>query len=165
MRTIRIYPDTILREKALSIDEVTNEILNISREMVDIMYTYDGVGLAAPQIGISKKIIVVDYGEGPVTMFNPEIIEISKQQDTAEEGCLSLPDITVPVLRSVKVKIRFTNEENKLSKLNTDSLSTRIFQHEIDHLKGILIIDHISSLKKAVISNKLKKLEKNYSTH
>lgn len=165
MRKIKIYPDSILRQKALPVEEITTEILNISQEMVDIMYTYDGIGLAAPQIGISKQIIVVDYGEGPVTMFNPEIVEMTKEQDTIEEGCLSLPDITVPVLRSMKIKIRFTNEENKQSELNADNLSARVFQHEIDHLKGILIIDHISSVKKAVISNKLKKLEKDYSTH
>jgi len=107
MSKIRIYPDTILRQEAFSVEEITKEILNISQEMVDIMYTYDGVGLAAPQIGIPQQIIVADYGEGPVTMFNPEIVEISKEQDRTEEGCLSLPDITVPVLRSVKIKIRF----------------------------------------------------------
>ncbi len=165
MNKIKIYPDPILRQKAAPVDIITKEILQISHEMVDTMYSYEGIGLAAPQIGISKQIIIVDYGEGPLILFNPEIIEMSKEQDEIEEGCLSLPDITVPVLRPIKIKVRFTDENNKISEINVENLAAKVFQHEIDHLNGILIIDHISPLKKAVINSKLKKLEKIYSTH
>ncbi|MEJ2628059.1 MAG: peptide deformylase [bacterium] len=90
---------------------------------------------------------------------------MSKEQDEIEEGCLSLPDITVPVLRPIKIKVRFTDENNKISEINAENLAAKVFQHEIDHLNGILIIDHISPLKKAVINSKLKELEKIYSTH
>ncbi len=163
MRKIRIYPDSILRQKSAPVNTITKETLDISREMVEIMYKHDGVGLAAPQIGISEQIIVVDYGEGPMVLFNPEVIETSREKDELEEGCLSFPDITVPVLRPVKIKIKFRNEENIISELKVDNLAAKVFQHEIDHLNGILIIDHISPLKKAIINSKLKKLEKIYS--
>jgi len=165
MREIKIYPDPILRKKAEPVVEVTQKILDISNEMVDIMYKYDGIGLAAPQIGISKQIIVVDYGEGPSIMFNPEITEMSKEQNEIEEGCLSFPDINLPILRPVWIKAKFNNEDTKISELRVDNLAAKVFQHEIDHLNGILIIDHVTSLKKAVISSKLKKLEKQYSAH
>ena len=165
MSKITIYPDPILRQQAAPINTISKEILNISQEMVDIMYTYDGIGLAAPQMGISKQIITVDYGEGPLILFNPEIIEMSSEQHEIEEGCLSLPDITVPVLRPVKIKVKFINENNEVTEMEVENLAAKVFQHEIDHLKGILIIDHISPLKKAVINSKLKKLEKIYSTH
>jgi len=163
MRNIRIYPDPILRKKSTPISNATKETLDISQKMIEIMYANDGVGLAAPQIGISEQIITVDYGEGPMVLFNPEIIESSEEKNELEEGCLSFPDITVPILRPIKIKIKFLNEENKISELSIDNIAAKVFQHEIDHLNGILIIDHISSLKKAIINSKLKKLEKLYS--
>jgi len=163
MRKIRIYPDPILRQKSSPVDTITKETLTISQEMVDIMYKNDGVGLAAPQIGISEQIIVVDYGEGPLVMYNPVVIETTREKDELEEGCLSFPDITVPIIRHVEIKVKFRNEDNKISELKVDNIAAKVFQHEIDHLNGILIIDHISSLKKTIINSKLKKLEKIYS--
>lgn len=165
MNKITTYPNPILRQQAAPIDTISKEILNISQEMVDTMYTHDGIGLAAPQVGISRQIITVDYGEGPLILFNPEIIETSSEQDEIEEGCLSLPDITVPVLRPVKIKVKFINENNNVSEIEAENLAAKVFQHEIDHLNGILIIDHISPLKKALINSQLKKLEKIYSSH
>ncbi|MCD6118049.1 peptide deformylase [bacterium] len=156
------YPDPVLRLEAEQVSDITDEIKKQLDEMVEIMYEADGVGLAAPQIGDSRRIVVLDIGDGPIKVINPEIIEKSDDLDTEEEGCLSLPGITVKVKRPVQISVKCIDENGKEIVYNADGLMARAFQHEIDHLNGILIIDHTSSAHRALLRTKLRKLEKEY---
>jgi len=157
---IRTYPDPVLREKAGQVECVDDDIRWIIDEMAAAMYRDDGVGLAAPQVGISRQIIVVDGGEGFMCLINPEIVESGEETDQMEEGCLSFPGIRVMITRPTSVRVRGMNEKGDSIDLRAEGLPARILQHEIDHLNGILIIDHISSLNRRLLSSKLKKMEK-----
>jgi len=154
------YPDPVLRLEAKQVNEITDEIKKQLDEMLVIMYESDGIGLAAPQIGDSRRIVVMDLGDGPIKVINPEIVEKSDDLEIEEEGCLSLPGITVKVKRPVKISVKCINEKGEEVVYNTDGLMARAFQHEIDHLNGVLIIDHASSTQRALLRTKLRKLEK-----
>jgi peptide deformylase len=159
MDEIRIYPDPILRKKALLVKNIDGQIKEIADRMAESMYANKGIGLAAPQIGISHQIIVVDLGEGLNILINPEIIE-GEGESILEEGCLSLPNIEVPVKRKDKIFIRALDLDGKGMNLELIGFPGRVYQHEIDHLKGILIIHHISRLKRELLIKKmLKKLK------
>ncbi len=165
---IIIAPDPRLKKKAEPIKEVSKEILKTIDDMVECMYENKGIGLAATQVGILKRIIVIDTTqkkdeEGVVTrgkvhkMINPEIIWKSKEKNTYEEGCLSLPQQYADVTRSEKVKVKYLDENSKEQIIEVDGLFATCVQHEIDHLNGIIFVDHISKIKKAMILKKLKK--------
>ncbi len=141
--TIKKYPDPILRKKNERVDKATPEMKKLTKDMIETMQKADGVGLAAPQIGISKKIIVVQTENGPSVFFNPKIIKKSKASDVEEEGCLSLPSIAVKVKRAKKIEVEVLNERGEKLKIMAEDMPARIFQHEIDHLNGILIIHKI----------------------
>jgi len=158
------YPDPILRQKAEPIKEVNDEVRKLIDDMAEVMYQDDGVGLASPQIGVSKRIIVLDAGEGFSAMINPEIIELSKEEESMEEGCLSLPDIRLQVKRPTKIVIRGLNEKGEPVEFEKDGLMARVYQHETDHLNGILIIDHASTVQRQLLRSKIKNLEKAFST-
>jgi len=161
MDEIRIYPDPILRKKALPLKNINGIVKDIADRMAESMYSNKGIGLAAPQIGILSQIVVVDLGEGLRTLINPKIIE-GEGESVMEEGCLSLPIIEVPVKRMEKVFIRGWNLEGKEVSLELFGLPGRVYQHEIDHLNGILIIHHISRLKREILIKKMRKgLSKN----
>lgn len=132
--------DQVLREKACPVPEINRNILKLLDNLADTMYAAKGVGLAAPQIGIPKRVIVVDVGEGLWELINPEIIS-SKGEEVAIEGCLSIPGIAGEVRRAQEVEIKGLDRFGKVIRVRADGFFARALQHEIDHLDGILFID------------------------
>ncbi|HVJ50545.1 peptide deformylase [Desulfitobacterium sp.] len=130
----------VLREKAKEVKEITPNIVKLLENMLDTMYEADGVGLAAPQIGITKRVVVIDVGDGPVELINPVIIEQEGESDDSE-GCLSIPGVTGDVIRAAKVTVQGLNRKGELQTIKADGLLARACQHEIDHLEGILFVD------------------------
>ena len=154
---IKEYGEPVLREKSLPVEEVTPEILNLIKDMAETMYTASGVGLAASQVGVQKRIILVDGEEdGLIVLINPMIIK-SEGEVVAEEGCLSFPNIYSQVKRSSNVTIKALNENGDPVEITKEGLTARALQHEIDHLDGILFIDRIGRTERQVLLNKLKK--------
>ena len=154
---IKEYGESILREKSLPVEEITPEILNLIKDMAETMYTASGVGLAASQVGVPKRIILVDGEEdGLIVLINPMIIK-SEGEVAAEEGCLSVPDIYSQVKRSSKVTIKALSENGDPIEITNEGLIARALQHEIDHLDGILFIDRIGRMERQILLNKLKK--------
>lgn len=140
IREIRISGDEILTKKCKPVTKMTLRTQILIGDMLDTMYESCGVGLAAPQVGILKRIVVIDVGEGPIVMINPEILETSGEQ-TGEEGCLSLPGKCGIVTRPEHVKVRFLNEAMEETELEGEGLLARAFCHEIDHLEGQMYMD------------------------
>ncbi|MEW6065944.1 peptide deformylase [Desulforamulus profundi] len=139
--------DEVLREKAKPVKEITPSILKLLDNMADSMYAAKGVGLAAPQIGVSKRVIVIDVGEGLVELINPEILEASGQVvDT--EGCLSVPGMIGEVARADRLVVRGLNRKGEQVVYRVNGFMARAFQHEIDHLEGIVFVDRASNLRK-----------------
>ena len=162
---IRLYSDLVLREKALPVQEITVAERKLAADMLATMYASPiGVGLAAPQVGILKRLIVIDLDrdnpEGdPLVLFNPKVQSIEGEL-VAEEGCLSLPGITADVKRAAKVVVTAQNIDGAPIRLEGEDLLARALQHEIDHLDGILFIDHVSGLKRKLLRGKLRKLQR-----
>ncbi len=154
---LRKYGDPILREKARWVEKISSEERDLLFYMTKIMSENEGVGLAAPQVGIDKRIIIADTGKELLKLINPQILE-EEGDDSLSEGCLSLPEIFIPVNRANKIKIEGLNENKKLINLTIEGFLARIIQHEIDHLNGVLIIDHASSIRKKKIKNNLEKI-------
>ena len=154
---IKEYGDPVLREKALLVEEITPDILNLIKDMAESMYAFSGVGLAAPQVGVSKRIITIDEDEEKLlVLLNPEIIK-SEGEAVDEEGCLSLPGVYSEVQRSSKVTVKALNENGDPIEITKEGLTARALQHEIDHLNGILFIDKIGRMERQILLNKLKK--------
>ncbi|WP_088187633.1 peptide deformylase [Desulfosporosinus sp. FKA] len=130
----------ILREKAKEVKEINPSITKLLDNMVDTMIAADGVGLAAPQIGVSKRVVVVKVGDVLLELVNPVILE-KEGESVAEEGCLSVPNMTGDVVRAAKVHVQGLNREGKMVDIHADRLMARALQHEIDHLEGILFVD------------------------
>jgi peptide deformylase len=145
---IKIYPDPVLRKKTEIIKEITPKIKELVLDLTETMLKKDGVGLAGPQVGISKKIISVLTDKGPAVFLNPKIIKSSGKKIKLQEGCLSLPGILVDVKRKNSIEIEAINIEGGKIKIKADGFQARIFQHEIDHLNGKLIIDKLGLLKR-----------------
>ena len=145
IRVIRTKGDPVLREVALEVQEITPQLKKLLDDMVETMYDAEGVGLAAPQIGISKRMIVIDVQDdnGLLKLINPVIIK-SEGKESAVEGCLSFPGVAGEVERDLKVTIRALNEKGNPVELCASGLLARAFQHEIDHLDGILFVDRTS---------------------
>ncbi len=154
-------PHPTLREKALPVTEFTPELKEFASDMVETMYDYQGVGLAANQVDSLQRVVVADCSEErnqPHIFINPEIIAKSEEEEEAEEGCLSLPTLTGgPVPRAAKITVRAQDVEGEFFEMELDGLWARCIQHEIDHLEGVLFIDYLSRLKQERI---LKKLER-----
>jgi len=142
IRIIRKDDDPVLRKISKQVDEINEKIHLLLEDMADTMYDADGVGLAASQIGILKRVVVIDTGEGLIELINPEIIETEGLQDGAE-GCLSLPGISGDVERPMKVKVRALDRNGKEFELVGTELLARAICHEVDHLNGILFTDKI----------------------
>lgn len=140
LRNIVTLGDEVLRKKCRPVGEVTERIQTLVDDMIETMHDANGVGLAAPQVGVMRRIFVVDIGEGPIVLINPEIIEMSGEQ-TGEEGCLSLPGKAGTVTRANYVKIKGLDREGNEQVYEGTELLARAFQHENDHLDGILYID------------------------
>ena len=157
---ILIAPDPRLKIKSKPVIEVDENICQLMDDMLETMHSAQGIGLAAPQINVHKRIIVVDVvGEDDVSqqlcMANPEIIEVSDEDLSNDEGCLSLPEHYSEVIRPSSVRIRYLDRKNKICELDATGILSVCIQHEIDHLDGILFVDHISSLKRNMILRKL----------
>lgn len=137
IRTIRTEGDEVLTKKCRPVDKVTKRISQLIDDMLDTMYEAMGVGLAAPQVGVLKRIVVIDVGEGPIVLINPEIIETAGEQ-TGDEGCLSVPGMAGRVTRPNYVKVRALDEDMQEFEIEGEGLLARAFCHEIDHLDGIM---------------------------
>ena len=161
---IRIYSDPVLREKALPVQEITDVERKLAEDMLTTMYVSPiGVGLAAPQVGISKRLIVIDLDrddpEGaPLVLFNPEIQSL-EGETIEEEGCLSFPGITADVKRAAKAVVTAQDIDGESIWIEGEDLLARALQHEIDHLDGILFIDHVNGLRRQLLRGKLRKLQ------
>lgn len=142
IRNIRKIGDEVLRKKSKSVDKIDDRTLMLIDDMLDTMYEAEGVGLAAPQVGILKRIVVIDIGEGPLVLINPEIIKTEGSYIDAE-GCLSIPDESGEVERPKKVTVRAMDENGVVREIEGEELLARAFCHEIDHLDGILYVDKI----------------------
>lgn len=142
LRNIRYHQekDTILRKKSKIVKTIDKKILELLDDMAETMYQEDGVGLAAPQIGVLKRLVVIDVGEGLIKLINPVIIEANGEQQGIE-GCLSVPGVSGEVIRPQKVRIEAQNEKGEYIELEGEDLLARAFCHELDHLEGILFID------------------------
>jgi len=156
---IRKYPESILRKRCKRVDSVGLKEKRTLEKMARTMYKAQGVGLAAPQVGIDQQLIVVDVGEGLVKLINPLVL-LKEGESTLEEGCLSLPEVTVRVKRSGRVMVQGWDENGKMVKVEGEGLLAHALQHEIDHLWGVLIIDYVSSREKADFRDKLRELER-----
>lgn len=161
---IVIHPDSVLRQKCEAVTEITPDIIKLMNDMLDTMYDAEGIGLAAPQVGIAKRIIVLDVEQSedapgrPLKMINPEIIAASEEKTILEEGCLSLPTMRVDVARPESVTVRYIDENGVTLEVEASDLFAKCVQHEIDHLNGVLIFDYQSKLKRDMT---LRKYEKN----
>lgn len=139
-------PDAILRNKANLVPKINDGVKRLLDNMRDTLYAFDGVGLAAPQIGVSKRIVVVDIGDNLFEMINPEILS-SEGEQTSREGCLSVPETVGLVKRAKKIVVAYTNRDGEELQIEAENLLARAIQHEIDHLDGILFTDKAVDIK------------------
>ena len=166
IRKILIEPDPFLRQKSVNVEEVNDEIRSLMDDMLETMYDAPGIGLAAIQVGIPKRVIVIDLSKKndkkePLYLVNPEIINKSKEDASYEEGCLSVPNQFAEISRPDKCKVKFLDYDGNQKVLEAEGLLATCIQHEMDHLEGILFIDYLSKLKKSMIIKKLSKQKKN----
>ena len=163
---ILTYPDPVLREPAQEIEEITDEIRKLASDMAQTMYAAPGIGLAAPQIGQSLQMVTIDMqdeetGGKLYTLINPKIVKRSEETQVFEEGCLSLPTIREDVERSSQITLVAKNLDGEEITIEADDYFATCIQHELDHLNGRLLIDHLSKLKQGVLKKKLKKIKAN----
>ncbi len=164
-KTILVEPDPILRKKSTELEKVDNELRKLLDDMLDTMYGAPGIGLAAVQIGILKRLIVIDISKdnkkkNPLFLINPKITFKSKNMSIYEEGCLSLPGHFAEIERPAECHINYVDYNGKNQDLKASGLLATCIQHEIDHLNGVLFIDYLSKLKKDMIIKKLSKQKK-----
>ena len=163
---IIIAPDSRLNQISKKVEIIDDFITSTLSQMLECMYQNNGIGLAAPQVGILKRLIVIDCSDNkdikkPLKFINPEITKLSKNISEFEEGCLSLPSQYAKVIRPSEITLKYKNIEGLICESKFSGLEATCIQHEIDHLDGKLFVDHISKLKKNIIIKKLKKLKKN----
>jgi len=160
-----VAPDPRLAKKSEAVAEVNDEIRQLMDDMLETVYVAPGIGLAAPQVGVLKRVIVIDVAgddeaPAPLRMANPEITWVSEDDAEYNEGCLSVPDHYADVVRPAACKVRYLDENNVAQEIAADGLLATCVQHEIDHLDGVLFIDHLTSLKRNIILRKLLKAKK-----
>ena len=165
LREILIEPNKILREKSLKVEQVDKDLQTLMDDMLETMYAAPGIGLAAIQVGVPKRVIVLDLAKkdspkNPMCFVNPEIIEKSKTNSTYEEGCLSVPGQFAEINRPDKCYIKYLDYHGQPQEIRAEGMLATCIQHEIDHLEGILFIDYLSKLKKSMIIKKLSKQKK-----
>lgn len=160
IRTIERYGSEILRMKAQQVSHVNGEIRAILRDMKETMHTFSGVGLAGNQIGVLLRLVTFVHPDTKedLALINPEIVWQSEEKEVGEEGCLSVPEVYAKIERSRKVRVRGLNEKGEEMIFDADGFLARILQHEIDHLDGILFVDHLSPSRRLLLGNKLKKI-------
>src|SRR6201991_659459 len=164
-RPIITAPDPRLQAVSTDVGKVDDEIRRLVDDMVDSMYEADGIGLAAVQIGVAKRVIVIDLDQkdgkrNPVAYINPRILWASEETAVFEEGCLSVPEIWDDVQRPARIRAEYLDRDGKKQTLEADGLLATCLQHEMDHLNGVLFIDHLSRLKKSMALKKLTKAKK-----
>ena len=163
IRDIRILGDPVLREPAEAVPEVDDDVRRLVRDMLETMYHAQGIGLAAPQVGVSQRVIVVDLGEsdedgvGTVALVNPAVVESSRKKERGPEGCLSIPGMEEVVERPSTVTVEGLDQDGEPVSLEASGLLGRALQHEIDHLDGVLFIDRVSPLKRRLLLRKWQK--------
>lgn len=163
--SILVAPDPCLKRHAEPVARVDKDVLRLMDGMLEAMHGAKGIGLAAPQVGVLKRVIVVDISRldeepQPFRMANPEILWRSDDLASGEEGCLSLPEHYGEVTRPDRIKVRYVDHQNEIREREADGLLARCIQHEVDHLEGVLFVDHLSSLKRNIILRKLAKTKK-----
>lgn len=169
LRKIIMHPDPRLKKACEPVSAVDDEIRTLMQDMLDTMYDAPGIGLAAPQVGVMKRIIVMDVVTEEDTastiymMVNPELIWASDEMATYEEGCLSIPDEFADVQRPARVQVRYTDETGTAQELDCDGLLATCVQHEIDHLNGKLFIDYLGPVKRSMITGRMKKRKKEWA--
>ena len=161
VREVVTYPKVTLRKKAEAVSEVTEEIRELIRDMKETMYISQGIGLAAPQLGVNRRVIVVDVtlydpDQEPFALINPEVVSGEGEVDSTE-GCLSVPDLLETIKRKEKVTVRGFDEEGKEVEIEATGMLAICLQHEIDHLNGTTIVERLSPVKRDLIRSKLKK--------
>jgi peptide deformylase len=162
VRALRFMGDPVLREKAAPVEEVTDEIRTLIADMFDTMYAEEGVGLAAPQVGVSSRVIVVDPRDDdiePFALVNPGVVELGTELVRDEEGCLSIPGLKETVERPATVKVEALDREGRPITIEAGGLVARILQHEVDHLDGILFVDRVSALKRRMLLKRWQKVK------
>ena len=165
VKKILLYPDPLLLMTSAKINIFDENLVNLSKDLIDTMYDADGVGLAAPQIGINKRIFVMDCSSENEekdcrVVINPEIEHASEELGSYKEGCLSIPGITEEISRPKVIKVLYQDVNGVLQRDTYDDLWSICFQHELDHLNGKLFIDHLRPMKKILVKNKMKKSSK-----
>jgi peptide deformylase len=163
---IVLAPDPVLKAKATPVAQVDDGVRTLMQDMLDSMYASQGVGLAANQIGVLQRVLVMDVAPKneppqPMRMANPEIIATSEETAVNQEGCLSLPDHYADVERPARVTVRYLDENNEHKTIDAEGWLAVCVQHEIDHLDGVLFVDHLSALKRNMILRKMTKLKRN----
>lgn len=168
---IRIYGDPVLRRRATPVAEITPEIRELVRDMTDTMYDAPGIGLAAPQVGVSSRVLVIDtaFGEGSddgpgeaTAFINPVLSAPSGSTELIEEGCLSVPDIRADVARPVAIGVDYMTLDGETVHIDADDILARVIQHEYDHLDGILFVDRASLVRRRLLSKQLKELARSH---
>jgi peptide deformylase len=164
IRPILIHPDPRLKKVCDPVAEISPELRRLAEDMLETMYDAPGIGLAAPQVGVTKRLIVMDcIKEGtpePVILFNPQVIWSSEDLSTYEEGCLSIPDQYADVKRPAEVQVRWTDQDGATQERQFAGIWATCVQHEIDHLDGKLFIDYLGPLKRQMITRKMEKLKR-----
>jgi peptide deformylase len=158
-------PDPLLRRRSAPIERIDADVRKLAEDMLDTMYAAPGVGLAAVQVGVPRRVIVIDVAKeeeepAPIIMINPEIVAFGSDLRMHEEGCLSIPDERIEIERPGRLTVRFLDGHGKPNELAAEGLLATVIQHEIDHLNGKLIIDYLSRLKRDIIIRRFKKLAK-----
>ncbi len=165
-RNILLHPDPRLKKQAAPVADLSDELRALADDMLETMYDAPGVGLAAPQVGILQRLVVLDCVKGenerprPLIMFNPEIVSSSDEMNVYEEGCLSIPEQFADVTRPAEVEVRWVDQNGKEMQETFDGLWATCAQHEIDHLDGKLFIDYLKPLKRQMITRKMVKMKR-----
>ncbi|VEJ44666.1 peptide deformylase [Bartonella vinsonii] len=169
LKSLVTLPDPILREISKPVEHIDSALQQLADDMLETMYHAKGVGLAAIQIGIPLRMLVIDVSgnddaKNPLVIINPEILWLSEERNIYKEGCLSIPEYYAEVERPKRLCVRYQNREGKQTEIEADNLLATCLQHEIDHLNGCLFIDHISKLKRDMVIRKFKKHAKEKKT-
>lgn len=163
--TVKIIGDEVLRKVASPVEDFNAELRELSENMIETMLAENGIGLAAPQVDVSKRLIVAlqmkdihDTSAPPMVLVNPETVHESKETWAYDEGCLSIPGISAMVMRPRDIEVKYQDLEGRVHSLSASDMFARILQHEMDHLDGTLFIDYLSSAQKSLLKSKLKDL-------
>ncbi len=163
--SILTAPDPRLKATSQPVKKVDATVRRLMDDLLETMYAAPGIGLAAPQVGRPQRVLVLDIAKegeppNPLQLANPEILWTSEEMATYEEGCLSLPEQYAEIARPAKARIRYLDHENEIREMETEGLLATCLQHEIDHLDGVLFVDHLSTLKRNILLRKLMKMKK-----